>query len=221
MQLFDAPMLYLLKIVLPQKMMCLVGRRTSFLRLGASHVDRSKRPWVRSSWAFDANGVRTAMAYDGLNRLSSVSYTGESGYQTPAVNYTYDQQRSGFHNLGALTKVTTAAVSGTQATPATETLYDFDPMGRLVKHVQTIGDQSYQIEYAYNLAGQLTGEKYPSGRIVATGYDSKGRLSTVADAQRTFLASVGFGANSLPSQLAYGNGTVQNFGYNTRLQMTS
>ncbi len=171
--------------------------------------------------AYDANGVHTVMAYDGLNRLSSVTYSGESGYQTPTVNYTYDQARSGFYNTGALTKVTTAAVAGTQATPATETLYDFDQMGRLVKHVQTIGDQSYQIEYAYNLGGQLTSEKYPSGRIVTTGYDSKGRLSTVSDAQRTFLASAGFGANSLPSQLAYGNGTVQNFGYNDRLQMTS
>ncbi|MBK7704822.1 MAG: RHS repeat protein [Acidobacteria bacterium] len=33
--------------------------------------------------AYDANGVHTAMQYDGLNRLSKVSYTGESGYQTP------------------------------------------------------------------------------------------------------------------------------------------
>ncbi len=43
----------------------------------------------------------------------------------------------------------------------------------------------------------------------------------MADAQRTFLASVGFGSNTLPSQLTYGNTTVQNFGYNPRLQMTS
>ncbi|MBK7704823.1 MAG: RHS repeat protein [Acidobacteria bacterium] len=94
-------------------------------------------------------------------------------------------------------------------------------MGRLVKHVQTIGDQSYQLEYGYNLAGQLTSQKYPSGRVVTAGYDSKGRLSTVADAQRTFLASVGFGSDTLPSQLTYGNTTVQNFVYSGRLQMTS
>ncbi|MBK8151365.1 MAG: RHS repeat protein [Acidobacteria bacterium] len=171
--------------------------------------------------AYDANGVHTAMQYDGLNRLKKVTYEGESGYETPDVDYYYDQARSGFHNIGALTKVTTAAVTGTQATPATETLYDYDLMGRLVKHVQTIGDQSYQLEYGYNLAGQLTSEKYPSGRIVTNGFDAKGRMTSVADADRTYLSGVTFGAATLPTQIALGNGTVQNFDFNERLQMKS
>ncbi|MBK8148225.1 MAG: hypothetical protein IPK58_08430 [Acidobacteria bacterium] len=92
-------------------------------------------------------------------------------------------------------------------------------MGRLVKHQQKIGDQSYQLEYGYNLAGQLTSEKYPSGRIVTAGSDAKG-LSSVADAHRTFLGGVGF-ASPRCRPRSYGNTTVQNFDYNERLQMKS
>ncbi len=82
---------------------------------------------------------------------------------------------------------------------STETSYDFDAMGRLVKHVQTIGDQSYQLEYGYNLAGQLTSEKYPSGRIVTNGFDAKGRMTSVAAADRSYLGGVTFGAATLPT----------------------
>ncbi|MGH9949210.1 MAG: hypothetical protein ACRD6X_18725, partial [Pyrinomonadaceae bacterium] len=67
---------------------------------------------------FDARGVKTAFAYDGLNRILSVVYTGETGYQTPTVNYTYDETESGFYNFGRLTKVKTAA-NATYGTPET------------------------------------------------------------------------------------------------------
>ena len=43
---------------------------------------------------------------------------------------------------------------------------------------------TYALEYGYNLAGQLTSEKYPSGRIVTNSYDANGRLSGIADASR-------------------------------------
>lgn len=168
---------------------------------------------------YDANGVNTHFVYDGLNRVSSVTFAGETGYQTPAINYTYDEDRAGFYNKGQLTKVTTAAVGGTQNTPATEQIYDFDKMGRVVKHQQKIDNQSYLLEYGYNLAGQLVSEKYPSGRIVNIGYDGGGRLSTVADANRTYLSGVLFGNRTLPSQMNFGNGTNQSFGFNDRLQM--
>jgi hypothetical protein len=49
-------------------------------------------------YGVDARGVRTTFAYDGLNRVSSVTYTGETGFQTPTVTYTYDQARTGFYN---------------------------------------------------------------------------------------------------------------------------
>ncbi len=47
---------------------------------------------------FDARGVKTAFTYDGLNRVKTVAYTGETGYQTPNVTYTYDETESSFYN---------------------------------------------------------------------------------------------------------------------------
>ena len=57
---------------------------------------------------YDARGVHTQMSYDGLNRVSAVAYSGETGNTTPNVTYTYDHSRSGFYNNGALTRVATA-----------------------------------------------------------------------------------------------------------------
>ena len=170
---------------------------------------------------YDARGINTHFNYDTLNRVSSVVFTGETGYQTPTINYTYDEERAGFYNKGRMTKVTTLAVAETQGTPATEQVYDFDKLGQVVKHQQKIDNESYLLEYGYNLAGQLTSEKYPSGRIVNVGYDANGRLSTVVDAQRTYLSSIAFNSQTLPSQMNFGNGTNQTFGFNDRLQMTN
>ena len=168
---------------------------------------------------YDARGVHTQMAYDGLNRISSVTYSGETGYQTPAVTYTYDQSRAGAYNTGALTTVETAA-SG--ETPATKAEFDYDLMGRVSKHRQWIAGQEYDLEYGYNLAGQLVSERYPSGRVVTNSYDANGRLAGVADGSRTYLSNLQFqGLGGSLSSMSYGNGTAQTFGLNNRMQMTS
>ena len=169
----------------------------------------------------DARGVKTSFGYDGLNRLTTVAYTGETGYQTPNITYTYDEERASFYNKGRLTKVKTAAVGGTQNTPETEQIYDYDKQGQVVKHLQNISGQGYLLEYGYNLAGQLTSEKYPSGKVVSVNYDATGRLSSVSDTQRTYLSGVSFNSQTLPSQMNLGNGTSQTFGFNDRLQMTN
>ncbi|MBA2335854.1 MAG: RHS repeat protein, partial [Blastocatellia bacterium] len=169
---------------------------------------------------FDARGVKTTFGYDGLNRVKTVAYTGETGYQTPTATYTYDEAETGFHNNARLTKVQTAA-NATYGTPETIQNYDYDKVGQVVKHVQSIGNQTYPLEYGYNLAGQLVSEKYPSGKIVNMTVDNFGRLSTVTETGRTYLNSVSFNDRGLLSQINLGNGTHETFGYNDRFQMTS
>jgi RHS repeat-associated protein len=169
---------------------------------------------------FDARGVKTTFSYDGLSRVESVSYTGESGYATPNVNYTYDEIHASFYNKGCLTKVQTAA-NATQGTPETIQNYDYDKVGQVVNHTQSIGNQSYNLTYGYNLAGQLVSEKYPSGKVFNYSVDDYGRLQTVADNQRTYLSSVSFTNQGLLNQMNLGNGTSESFGYNDRFQMTS
>ncbi|MCC7307050.1 MAG: RHS repeat protein, partial [Acidobacteria bacterium] len=169
---------------------------------------------------FDARGVKTAFTYDGLNRVKTVVYTGETGYQTPTVTYTYDEAESGFYNNGRLTKVQTAA-NAAYGTPETVQNYDYDKLGQAVKHVQSIGNQSYSLEYGYNLAGQLVSEKYPSGRVVTMAVDNFGRLSGVADGQRTYLSGITINDKGLLTQINLGNGTSESFSYNDRFQMDS
>jgi RHS repeat-associated protein len=168
----------------------------------------------------DARGVKTKFSYDGANRVKTVVFENETGgATTPNITYTYDQARTGFFNKGALTRVETAAVG--EQTPATATEFDYDLMGRVKKQRQSIGAQVYNLEYAYNLVGQLVSTTYPSGRIVSTGYDNKGRLASVADGSRTYLNNLQYqGKGNSLSSLAFGNATTQTLTFNDRLQMT-
>ena len=85
-----------------------------------------------------------------------------------------------------------------------------------------IGGQEYDLEYGYDLAGQLVSERYPSGRVVTNSYDANGRLAGVADGSRTYLSNLQFqGLGGSLSSMSYGNGTVQTFGLNDRMQMIS
>jgi RHS repeat-associated protein len=56
----------------------------------------------------------------------------------------------------------------------------------------------------------------------AHSYDAVGRLATVADPSRTYLSGMQYlGKGNAASQMALGNGTVENYTLNDRLQMTS
>jgi len=165
----------------------------------------------------DARGVNTHFSYDTLNRVQAVAYSDS----TSAVTYTYDQVRTGFFNKGALTRVETAAgdVNLRPDTTATASEFDYDQMGRLRKHRQSIGSQNYNLEYNYNLAGQLTSEIYPSGKAVSTNYDTNGRLSSISDQSRTYTSGIQYQKNGgMLSGVTLGNGIQESFDYNDRLQ---
>jgi YD repeat-containing protein len=84
------------------------------------------------------------------------------------VSYLYDTVANGKGHLSS----TTNGIS--------VTAYDsYDQMGRVTASTQTTGSQSYTMAYAYDLAGHLTSQVYPSGRTVTTAYDSAGRLQSI------------------------------------------
>ena len=175
------------------------------------------------SESIDALGVKTTFEYDGLNRTKSLTYTGETNYYTPKTIYNYDEARNdatgnAYFNKGRLTSVKTE-LNANQGTPETIHTYDYDKVGQIVNHNQSIGNQSYNLQYGYNLAGQVISEKYPSGKVINMAVDNGGVLSGVADAQRTYLNGVSFNNKGLPSQINFGNGTSETFDYNDRLQM--
>lgn len=76
-------------------------------------------------------------------------------------------------------------------------------------------------EYGYNLAGQMTSQKYPSGRVVETEIDNFGRMAEVSDSPRTNVSGLTFDNRGLLSQLNLGNRTQESYSYNDRFQMTS
>jgi RHS repeat-associated protein len=168
----------------------------------------------------DALNVSTQYKYDNLSRISQVNYSDG----TPTVKKYYDAIRftmagetRTIHNLGMLAEVTTDA-SG--SVPATSQVYNYDSMGRVANNRQTVGANVYTMSYGYNLGGALESEKYPSGRVVTFGFDDAARLLSASSGSKVYASQFDY---SLPQGLLksvnLGNGAVQTFDYNDRLQV--
>jgi len=122
-----------------------------------------------------ARRVVTNFAYDGLNRVTQVSYNTVSGVMTaPAVSYVYDRDATyGTAGDGMLLRVNV----GTDY----QERYTVDPSFRVASAIRTIGARTYTTSYAYNQASQLSQLTYPSARAINVSYDSVGRLNGLAE----------------------------------------
>jgi YD repeat-containing protein len=165
--------------------------------------------------AYGARGIHTTLSYDDLNRITTLSYSDS----TPTIHYYYDSQSlpSGApsythsYSPGRL-------LAMTYGSGATGNYFAYDAAGRVVTQKQVTGSTTYGLSYAYNYAGLLTGETYPSGRALSYSYDEGGRLAGLGDGTSTFLSSLSFAAHGgLPSE-TWGNTAVHAISYNRRLQ---
>ena len=68
----------------------------------------------------------------------------------------------------------------TYGSGSTGDYYGYDAAGRSVLKIQQTGGVNYQITAAYNTAGALTTETYPSGHTVTNTYDGAGRTASVS-----------------------------------------
>jgi hypothetical protein len=87
---------------------------------------------------------------------------------------------------------------------------------------------SYQTQYQYNAANQMTVMIYPSGKRVRASRDAGGRLSgmdkvdTSNNVLLSYLSNVGYNTAGQVTGLSLGNGVEESYGYSSdRLQMTS
>ncbi len=166
----------------------------------------------------DARGTTTSFSYDALNRISGITYSGGSPtVATPAVTYVYDEPEAGYLNYGRLTEVRTAALG---AAPATKIQYDYDLMGQVKKHNQIVGANTYEMNYGYNLAGQLTSEKYPSTRMVNYNFQTGYGLTSVNDASNTYLSAMTYTPHGAVNSETLGNGAIHTMAFNDRLQLS-
>jgi RHS repeat-associated protein len=159
----------------------------------------------------DARGVTATYVYDALNRVMSRSY---SDTTTPTVTYSYDTTTIAY-SIGRLTSVN-SNVSATN--------YDqFDALGRVKQSQQTTDGQTYSMSYAYNLAGAMTSETYPSGRVITTGYDNAGRLSQISgtktgESNKTYASQFSYTPHGAIKEMKLGNNLWEHTIFNARLQ---
>jgi RHS repeat-associated protein len=167
----------------------------------------------------DARGAVTSYGYDALNRLQSVTYNTASA---PGVATT----------SGVTINYKTTAPGKGQVSSVTEGLgsesYSYDSLARVSSKTRTIDTRSYQSQYQYNGANQLTLMIYPSGKRVRVNRDTRGRLSGLdkVDASNNvllgYMSQVGYNTAGQVTGLNLGNGVVESYGYsNDRLQLTS
>ncbi|MCB1713814.1 MAG: hypothetical protein KDK05_01635, partial [Candidatus Competibacteraceae bacterium] len=181
----------------------------------------------------DARGVTVAYDYDALGRITLIDYTDNS----LDVSYSYDDTSAGNVGIGRLTSMTDA--SGT-------TRYFYDRRGQLTQQTRTVLSVTYQTDYAYDAAGNLTRITYPSGRDVDYTRDAAGRISAVSTTYHgvtdTLASNIHYDPFGPMTDFSYGNGlsrsvsfdldgridTLQsgsaqnlNFGYNALDQLTS
>jgi len=168
----------------------------------------------------DARSITTTYTYDALNRVTFKDYSDT----TPDVSYSYDPAIT--YGKGKLSQVSNGI--------STTEYLQFDALGRIKQSKQTTvvnsTNYAYTMSYAYNLAGGMTSETYPSNRVVLTEYDAAGRIAGVQN-QATSLYYVGATSTDATNRLQYtshgavsvmklGNSKWEHTNFNTRLQPT-
>jgi RHS repeat-associated protein len=164
---------------------------------------------------YDARGVHTHFVYDGLNRLTQITYSDA----TPAAHYFYDSQSlPNDHPNYTLANSNGRLIAMTYGSGATGNYFNYDVAGRVVSQWQVTGSTTYSMNYSYNLAGMLTSQTYPSGRALSHAYDEGGRLTSIGDGTTTFANSFSYEAHGGLKSETWGNGAVHSRNYNRRLQ---
>jgi RHS repeat-associated protein len=160
----------------------------------------------------DARNITTTTSYDNINRVTSKSYSDG----TPTVTLGYDA--NGF------TRLKTSMTDGLG-----NVTYAYDNMDRPTQESRTLSGVSgtFTTGYGYNIKGDLTSMTYPSGRVVNFNYATGGgccnsRLASVVDGTTNTILNSSMNFDSAGDLLnaTLGNGVVQVFTYNNRLQQT-
>lgn len=101
----------------------------------------------------------------------------------------------------------------------------FDGVGDVTASNQVTLGQAFNFSYGYNLAGGLTSETYPSGRVVTTAYDGANRVSSLSGnldgAGANYLSQFTYAPSGGTLQYQRGNNVWRQTTYNSRLQTAS
>jgi RHS repeat-associated protein len=163
------------------------------------------------------SGVVTTYTYGDLNLLTGVSYDTSKATGVATTASVSITPKSASPGKGQIDTVTDGAGSEK---------YDYDNVGRVKSCTRVIDGISYQKQYEYNAANQMTSMTYPSGKKVNVGRDDRGRLSALqrvdVSGAPAYLSGINYRADGLISSQTLGDGATESFGYSDdRLQLTS
>jgi YD repeat-containing protein len=155
----------------------------------------------------DAKGQVTTRAYDELNRVTFTAFADGS-----VQAYGYDL---GANGLGRLTSIT--ELNPSQQITSTLT-YAYDQHGRTTSETRTINGVAYVLTYSYDSFGRPSGMTYPSGRTIAYGFDSLGRISQVSTtpsggAEQVVASNIAYQPFGGVKSFTFGNGQTYTRGF--------
>jgi YD repeat-containing protein len=89
-------------------------------------------------------------------------------------------------------------------------------MERSVHHEQTVGSNTYRMDYTYNLGGALISQTYPSGRTVSYAFDDAAHPSQVSSGIKVYASQLDYSSSTgLLKSVTLGNEAVENYVYNS------
>jgi RHS repeat-associated protein len=146
----------------------------------------------------DGRGVRADLGYDVLGRPIRIGYMGSPD----SVRLEYDGSSPGSFGVGTMTKASYAAG---------ETNYMYDRLGKMIGTTQTVHGQLYQIDYTYDLDGNIAEITYPSRTRVAYSRDAVGRTSAITvtppgGSPIPLILNIDHLPYGPPTHIDYGNG---------------
>jgi YD repeat-containing protein len=167
--------------------------------------------WSATGQAFNGTGCgydqvadtdKTASAYDGMNRVTSVTYP--SG--TLATSFTYD----------ALGKPATA-VSATSTASANNTgtvgwAFGRNKLGLLTAEVLSVDGWSWGLGYGYDANGNLSAVQYPDNQTMAVASNALGQATAVG----TYATAGSYFPDGELKSYALGNGALYSATKNAR-----
>lgn len=155
----------------------------------------------------DGNNVITSRTYDAANRILSSS----AGTESPPVAWTYDDPVAKRYALGRV---------ATMADPSGSSTYAYERRGLVRKEAKTIDLNTYTLSYGYDKNGNRTSLTYPSGRVVAHGFDFADRPLSASSGGVNYVSSATYQPFGPESITVYGNGTTRTMFYDQRYRPT-
>lgn len=165
----------------------------------------------------DARGVSVTGIYDRYNRIILRDYSDS----TPDVSFYYDGT-----GLGSVPALSKGQITKIKSSLSETRFTSFNNLGKLLTHEQITRGKTYQTAYAYNNAGTLIEETYPSGRKVSNTFDQDGELAAVSGlkpdqtSQKIYLNQIIYNSIGAIEKMRLGNGRWESTAFNNRQQIT-